>query len=52
MNVIGWLEFELADYNVTVQNLNCYATGTFPNIVWFELEGVQFKFTNQLHHQG
>ena len=27
VNVIVWLEFELSNYNVTIQHVNPYATG-------------------------
>ena len=30
MNVIAWLEFELADYDVAVQHISHYVTEIFP----------------------
>ena len=42
LNVIVRLEFELAYYDVVVENVNYYSTGTFPKtskINLFDLEG-------------
>ena len=32
VNITKWLEFELANYNVAVQNLSYYPIGTLPYV--------------------
>ena len=42
VNIVAWLEFELAYYNVSLQHVNHYAMGTSLYTLVFYLELIKF----------